>query len=299
MTVDQVQKSGEAGAILSGEREAEARDHVRRVVESSGSSFFQAMRMLDQEKRDAMYAIYAFCREVDDIADEEAPGPEKIRAIAAWREEIERLYGGQASTPTGRALLPIIQKFQLPKSEFMEVLNGMEMDARDNIVAPSMDELLLYCRRVAGAAGRLSICVFGDRSQAAEDLAIVQGEALQLTNILRDLGEDARRGRLYLPREALLETDISPTDPESVLNHPALPAACGLLAAIAEERFEKARHLIARCDRKALKPASMMLEAYRLILKHLVDTGWRDPWKEVSLPKSAKLWVALRYGLFG
>lgn len=276
------------------------RAHVREVVEKARTSFYWAMRLLPAEKRDAMYAIYAFCREVDDIADEEAPEAKKLEGLAAWQEEIERLYEGRPSYKTAQALSSAIEAYQLPKEEFLAILDGMATDATEQVVAPNMAELLLYCRRVAGAVGLLSVRVFGDAGKQALELAIVQGEALQLTNILRDLGEDARRGRLYLPREALLAAGIEMDNPKEVLNHPALVEVCRSLASEAEARFSKARSLLRECDRKALKPAVMMLEAYHLLLKRLIAEDWKDPWGEkVSLARSQKLWLLLRHGLFG
>jgi phytoene synthase len=257
------------------------------------------MRLLAPERREAMYAVYAFCREVDDIADADAPPAQKVQGIEDWRSELERLFVGNPTYPTSRALLDPIATFDLPKEEFIAVLDGMAMDAAETMVAPSMEDFILYCRRVAGSVGMLSVHAFGDAGDKAKRLAIVQGEALQITNILRDLGEDAKRGRLYLPRESLNEAGINSRDPHEVLKHPALPKVCAKLAELAELRFRESRELIADCDTRALKPASVILEAYYRLLLRLKVAAWRDPWHEISLPRAEKLWVALRYGLFG
>ena len=191
---------------------AAARAHVREVTERSGTSFFWAMRLLEPARRDAMFAIYAFCREVDDIADEGGTAEAKRQGLAEWRREIDRLYAGAPTRPTTRALLRPVAAYGLLREDFLAVIDGMEMDALRDIRAPSLAELELYCARVAGAVGLLSVRAFGDRSETARKLALAEGKALQLTNILRDLAEDAGRGRLYLPRELLEKHGIAASD---------------------------------------------------------------------------------------
>lgn len=271
-------------------------EHVRRLVERSGTSFYWAMRLLPPEKREAMFAIYAFCRDVDDIADDEGHIAQRQRGIADWRDEIDRLFEGRPTRPISRALMSPIKTYALPKEEFLAMLDGMSMDAEERMLAPPLDELLLYCRRVAGAVGMLSVRVFGDAGPAALELAVVEGEALQLTNFLRDLGEDAARGRLYLPREYLEEAEIAIETAEGVLDHPHLAQVCHRLAALAEDRFQGAERLIGRCDRRALRPAVIMLEAYHRLLAKLRREGWRDPRARLSISRLEKLWVAARYG---
>ena len=151
------------------------------------------------------------------------------------------------------------------------------MDAVADIRAPDLATLDLYCGRVAGAVGHLSVHVFGDSGDDAHRVADALGRALQLTNILRDLDEDARRGRLYLPREMLDRHGIRTDDPTAVLRHPALPAACRDLAAIAERHFAEAERAMARCSRRAMRPAAMMGAFYRAMLDALLPAGWRDP----------------------
>lgn len=149
-----------------------------------------------------------------------------------------------------------------------------------------------------GAVGLLSIPVFGDASPQAQELAIAEGEALQLTNILRDLAEDAERGRLYLPAELLAKRGINGLSPPEVLAHPGLPLVCRELAAIARQRFTESRRLLSRCDRRRLRPAVLMLEVYSRILQRLEAGGWQRPGERVSLPKALKLWLVLRHGFF-
>jgi len=276
---------------------AAARAHVRAVTERSGTSFFWAMRLLEPARRDAMFAIYAFCREVDDIADEGGTAEAKRQGLAEWRREIDRLYAGAPTRPTTRALLRPVAEYGLLREDFLAVIDGMEMDALGDIRAPSLAELELYCARVAGAVGLLSVRAFGDPSETARKLALAEGKALQLTNILRDLAEDAGRGRLYLPRELLERHGIAARDPAAVLAHPSLSKACEDLAAIARASYDEARAWLARLDRRTMRPAIIMLEVYSRSLAALVARGWRELERPVGPSKLTKLWIALRYGL--
>jgi phytoene synthase len=275
-----------------------AQAHVDAVVSRSQTSFLAGMRILPRPRREAMYAIYAFCREVDDIADEPGPLPEKLKELALWRAEVEALYAGRPTRPTTQALLRPVADYRLPKAEFLAIVDGMEMDARGPVVAPDAATLKLYCRRVAGAVGQLSIRVFGASGPEAEALALAEGEALQLTNILRDQAEDAADGRLYLPGEALTAAGIAERDPKAVLADPRVGEARRLVAEEARRRFAESRGLIARLPRAEIKPAILMLEVYWRLLRKMEDRGWRQVLPRVRLSKPRKLWVLLRYGVF-
>lgn len=279
------------------ERDATARAEAAAIVARSGTSFGPGMRILPPRQRAAMYAIYAFCREVDDIADAPGAAPGKLAALEAWRTEIERLYAGRPTRPVSRALLGPVRAFDLPKAEFLAIVDGMEMDARAAIQAPSPEDYALYCRRVAGAVGMLSVRVFGETGAAGRALAETLGEALQTTNILRDLHEDGRRDRLYLPRDVLQRAGIAETAPQAVLAHPALPVACDLLARRAEGLYARARAVLSDCDRHKVRAARVMLEVYHRVLRRLVARGWHRLETPVRLSSLEKLWVALRYGL--
>ena len=285
------------GAVTSELGDPALRETIRRRVEAAGTSFYWAMRLLPHHRRNGMYAVYAFCREVDDIADGERPVQHKLAALTAWREEIDGLYAGHPRHLITRALSEPVLRYHLRRGDFHAVIDGMEMDARDAICAPDLATLDLYCARVACAVGHLSIHVFGDESDAAHAVAESLGRALQLTNILRDLDEDARRGRLYLPHEILDRHGIRSTDPVAVLQHPALPAVCREVAAIAEEHFEESMRMMARCARRAMRPAAVMAALYHATLAALLRSEWRDPAARVSLSTSRKLWLALRHGL--
>jgi squalene synthase HpnD len=285
------------GALAERPGEATLRHTIRQRVEAAGTSFYWAMRLLPKHRRNGMYAVYAFCREVDDIADGEQPVERKIAALAAWREEIEDLYAGQPRHLVAQALREPTVRYDLRRRDFLAIIDGMEMDARANIRAPDLATLDLYCGRVASAVGHLSVHVFGDPSDAAHTVAESLGRALQLTNILRDLDEDADRGRLYLPREVLDRHGIRGTEPRAVLRHPALPAACREVAAIAEEHFQKSLHVMQCCSHRAMRPAAVMAAIYHSALSALLRSGWRDPETRVSVSKPVKLWLVLRHGL--
>jgi phytoene synthase len=273
------------------------REAIRQRVEAAGTSFYWAMRLLPSDRRNGMYAIYAFCREVDDIADDFAPPAQKRAALADWHAEIDALYAGQPRHFVALALREPVERYRLRRQDFHAVIDGMEMDAAQDIRAPDLATLDLYCGRVAGAVGHLSVHVFGDASADAHAVADSLGRALQLTNILRDLDEDAQRGRLYLPREFLERHSISATDPPTVLRHPALSAVCRDLADIAERHFADAARAMARCSRRAMRPAVVMGALYRATLDALLRAGWRDPSERVRLSKAHKLWLVLRHGL--
>ena len=253
--------------------DAALREAIRQRVEAAGTSFYWAMRLLPKPRREGMYAVYAFCREVDDIADDTAPPAQKQAALATWHQEIEALYAGQPRHPVARGLRDPVMRFRLRREDFHAVIHGMEMDAAYDIRAPDLATLDLYCGRVAGAVGHLSVHVFGDSSDAAHQVADSLGRALQLTNILRDLDEDG------CPHTAIRE--------DASIN----------LAAIAEMHFAEADRAMARCSRRAMRPAALMGAFYRAMLDALLRSGWRDPSARVSLSKPQKLWLVLRHGV--
>ena len=285
------------GAVTSQLDDAALLRTIRRRVAAAGTSFYWAMRLLPQDRRNGMYAVYAFCREVDDVADGDWPVEHKLAALAAWRQEIDDLYAGHPRHLIACALSEPVLRYRLRRRDFLAVIDGMEMDAREEICAPDLATLDLYCARVASAVGHLSVHVFGDPSDAAHAVAEALGRALQLTNILRDLGEDSGRGRLYLPREILDRHGIRCTEPRAILRHPALPAACREVAAIAEEHFQESMRAMARCSRRAMRPAAVMAAIYRTTLAALLRSGWRDPAMRVGPSTLFKLWLVLRHGL--
>ena len=275
----------------------EARAHAEATVKRSGTSFAAGMSILSKPKRDAMHAIYAFCREVDDIADADADVVDKRLGLAAWRAEIDRLYAGRPQTPTGVALIEPIRRFDLPRDEFILLIEGMEMDAEGPIVAPPMERLFAYTRRVAGAVGMLSMPVFGaPRNEAAKTFALSLGDALQLTNILRDIAEDAAIGRLYLPFE-LLEKYEAPKLPDAIVDAGTLPAVAHDVAAIARDKFAGARAALKDLDWRVLRPALLMMGVYEAYLAKMEKRGWQRAGEPVSMSPVEKAFISARYAI--
>lgn len=258
------------------------------------STFYTAMRILPQDKREAMYEIYGFCRAVDDIADDCGRPREQRRAeLQDWRRKIDALYAAR-SDDKGGALAQAIKTYDLKREDFLAVIDGMEMDVVEDIRAPDRPTFDLYCDRVACAVGRLSTQVFGLDRATGEKLADHLGRALQTTNILRDLDEDASLGRLYLPREALAKAGIASSDPATVLAHPNLGAAAQVLVDEARWRFAQAREAMAACPRAKVRAPRLMGAVYRLILDRLVRRGFAPPRVKVSAPRLGVLFVLLR-----
>ncbi|MBK8175159.1 MAG: presqualene diphosphate synthase HpnD [Rhodospirillales bacterium] len=275
-----------------------AQAYVEQVVRASGTSFYWAMRFLPPEKRAAMLAVYAFCREVDDVADEPGDVDAKRRALAEWREEIEALFRGAPRQPVTAALSPAVSGFALRKADFLAIIDGMEMDAAERIRIADLDELRLYCDRVACAVGRLSVRIFGVGDPLGDQLATTLGHALQLTNILRDVKEDASRDRLYLPHDLLTKRGIDAgPDVLAILHNSGVASVCADLAGMAVKHFDEAAACIDRCERRQVRPATVMMHVYQRTLSRLIHRGWRRWAEPVSLSSAEKLWIALRYGM--
>lgn len=272
-----------------------ARRHAEETVKRSKTSFGAGMRILSRERREAMYAIYAFCREVDDIADEGGARGEKMAGLAEWRNEVERIFAGAPKTPTGFALKDVVRQFDLAREEFILVIEGMEMDADGPVIAPSLDQLLAYTRRAAGAVGMLSMPVFGaPQNKVANDFALSLGDALQLTNILRDVEQDAEEGRLYLPRE-LLEKHRCPLTPVGIADAQGLPHVREDLAAMACDKFAATRNALADLDWRVLRPALLMMGVYERYLDKMTARGWANGQPRVTISKAEKMLIAARW----
>ena len=264
------------------------------ATRASGSNFYLAMRILPKAQREAMYEIYSFCRLVDDIADSEGPRPERLAALEHWRRDIDSMYAGAPPASLSN-LARAVRQFGLRKDDFLAVIDGMEMDAREDIRAPDFSALDLYCDRVASAVGRLSVRVFGMDEESGRKLAHHLGRALQLTNILRDIDEDAAIGRLYLPQEALSLAGIQSRDPQAVAGHPNLAVACNMVVQRAREHFEKAEAIMARSPRHAVRAPRIMGLAYRRILDGMSARGFNPPRERVRVNKIHLLGIALRH----
>jgi presqualene diphosphate synthase len=272
---------------------AEASD-MAAAERASGSSFYNAMRILPRAQRLAMFEIYSFCRQVDDIADSRGPRDERREQLERWRSDIDGLYAGKP-VPRTHGLLTPVREFGLRREDFHAIIDGMEMDVIEDIRAPDEATLDVYCNRVASAVGRLSVRVFGMEEQDGIALAHHLGRALQLTNILRDLDEDATFGRLYLPAQALRAADITTTEPTAVLASPMLGKVCASMVERARVHFSQADKIMARNPRRCVRAPRIMSDAYRLILDSLVARGWSPPRRPIRLPRMRLLWIIMRH----
>jgi len=263
---------------------------------ASGSSFYAAMRILPREQREAMFQIYSFCRHVDDIADSDGPREDRLAALQQWRDDIDALYQGHPPARL-RDYAATVKRFGLKREDFLAIIDGMEMDVPADIRAPDMATLDLYCDRVASAVGRLSVRVFGMPEEDGILLAHHLGRALQLTNILRDIDEDAGLGRLYLPREGLLHAGITSDDPAKVAAERTLPKVCLPLAERAKRHFEEADEVMKRNARRAVRAPRIMEKYYRAILDLLLARGFAAPREKVRVGKLARIAIILRYAI--
>ena len=290
--------SGETSAVPN--QDIVAKD-IEQIVRNAGTSFYWAMRFQPEEKKKAIFAVYAFCREVDNIADSEAPAKAKLAQLEAWRVLIDQLFKGNPENTITHALSPWLEAFHLKRDAFLAIIDGMEMDALGPIQAPTWKELDLYCARVASAVGLLCIRIFGEPGDKGKELASTLGRALQLTNILRDLKEDADWNRLYLPKELLEKHRISSTEPKLVITNPKLEGVCRELSEEAEAEFRRAEAVIERCNAEEIKPALIMKNVYKKTLKRLQKRGWNPEAVQASesgtgkvVRKFEKLIIALR-----
>jgi presqualene diphosphate synthase len=261
---------------------------------ASGSSFYAAMRILPRSQREAMFQIYSFCRQVDDIADSNGPRDERRKALQKWRDDIDALYAGRPPAWL-KDYSASIREFDLQREDFLAIIDGMEMDVLEDIRAPDLATLDLYCDRVASAVGRLSVRVFGLAREDGILLAHHLGRALQLTNILRDIDEDAAIGRLYLPRENLLHAGITSDDPLKVVAERALTRVCLPISERAKAHFEKADEIMKRNPRRLVRAPRIMSKYYGAMLDQLVARGFAPPRAPVRVGRLARLAIVLRY----
>jgi len=264
---------------------------------AQGSSFYLAMRLMPRAQREAMFAIYAFCRKVDDIADGGiGTRAERHEKLNAWRRDLQALYAGRAPQPAA-FLAGAVAQYGLRLEDFLTVIDGMDMDVAEDIVAPDLARLDLYCERVASAVGRLSIKVFGMDEGPGFALAHDLGRALQLTNILRDIDEDAAIGRFYLPREYLDAAGIASLDPRKVAADPRIDGIARKVAALAHQHYEKAQAILDAKPKGRLSAPRLMSAVYSEILTATEAASFAVPRHRVSLGKRKLLSLVLRRGL--
>jgi len=259
----------------------------------SGSSFYYAFLFLEPGRRRAIVALYAFCREVDDVVDECADPALAATKLAWWRREIDALYSGHPSHPVTQALALALPRFQLPREQLLEIVAGMEMDLLQNRYA-DFAALKLYCYRVASVVGMAAANIFGYSAPATLGYAAELGLAFQLTNIIRDVGEDAQRGRIYLPQDELQRYRV---DPDDILQH-RYSEAFRLLMEFqierAEAAYDSAMAQLPAEDRRAQRTGLVMAAMYRRLLTNIRRDGCRVLDRRASLSPLTKLWLAWR-----
>ncbi len=259
----------------------------------SGSSFYYSFMFLPPNKRRAITALYAFCREVDDVVDECSDEGVARTTLNWWRAEVAAIYGGTPQHPVARALVPIAKEFNLQQEHLLEIIAGMEMDLTQHAY-PDFKSLQLYCYRVASVVGLLAAEIFGYRDRETLKYAHDLGIAFQLTNIIRDVGEDARRGRIYLPHEELGQYGVSATD---ILNAKETPYFSRLMAfqvERAQRYYQQALDHLPSVDRKAQRTGLIMAAIYRATLDEVVASGCHVLKERVSLGPGYKLWLAFK-----
>lgn len=273
---------------------SEAQAYCNAVTKHSGSNFYYSFFFLPAARRDAMYTVYAFCKEVDNAVDEAPPGSDPAEAIRRWRAEVTAVYDGAPTHPVAISLAGHVRHLGIPREYFDELINGVEMDLSTTRYI-TFDELSRYCYRVACVVGLICLHIFGTRDPRAKDYAANLGMAFQLTNILRDLGTDADRGRIYLPLEDL--TRFGYTE-ELLLQRrysPRFDSLMALQCTRAHEFYDKARTIfdsLPRADRKALTPAEMMRGVYERILLRIEQAGYRVFDSRISIPPVSRLAIA-------
>ncbi|MGH7840267.1 MAG: presqualene diphosphate synthase HpnD, partial [Candidatus Binataceae bacterium] len=277
--------------------------HCAEVTRLSSSNFYYAFMLLPAERRRALYAVYAFCRFVDDIADNGGAAAPAL-LLERWRDELQRVYAGAAERPVSRALAANVYRFNIPQRYFEEVIDGVEMDLTRQRYA-SFEELRLYCRRVASAVGLICIEIFGYRNPATRTYAERLGLAFQLTNILRDVREDAARGRIYIPREDLERFDVSEDEILQSAYTPGFNQLMEFEAGRARAFYREAGAALAPEDRPAMIAAEGMRLIYSALLERIVRSGYRvfDRRLSVSTPRKLYLvgraWAGARFARAG
>ncbi|GGY28403.1 presqualene diphosphate synthase HpnD [Paludibacterium paludis] len=266
---------------------------------SSGSSFYYSFRFLPETRRRAITALYAFCREVDDVVDECHDENVARTKLGWWRGELDRLYDGKPDHPVTRALAPHVGAFSLDKALLAEIIDGMEMDLK-YARYDSIDDLLVYCHKVAGVVGQLAARIFGFVDPATLDYAHELGIAFQLTNIARDVGEDARLGRIYLPMKEMERFNVPAADILSCKETPEFEALMRFQIERARERYAAAWAKLPAADRKAQRPGLLMAAIYRATLDEIALDGPAKVLNQrLSLTPVRKLWLAWKTWTFG
>jgi phytoene synthase len=265
---------------------------------ASGSSFYYSFRFLPENRRLAITALYAFCREVDDIVDECSDTNVALTKLNWWRQEIKDLFQGQPHHPVSHALVPAIQEFNLPAEQFQEIIDGMEMDLTMHRYE-DFKSLRLYCHRVAGVVGELSAIIFGYTERGTLRYAADLGLAFQLTNIIRDVGEDARRNRIYLPMDELAKFNVPASDILNARQTENFKQLMEFQYQRAQQFYDLAFSELPQADRKTQKTGLVMAAIYRTLLEEIRNDGYLVLTQRTALTPVRKLWIAWRTWMKG
>ncbi|MFU2488953.1 presqualene diphosphate synthase HpnD [Thauera sp. WH-1] len=266
-------------------------DYCQDKAARSGSSFYYSFMFLPAERRQAITAMYAFCREVDDVVDECHDLSLAQAKLEWWRQEVARTYGGTPTHPVGLALKDVLTRFSLPQEQLLEIIDGMAMDLSQTRYL-DFKALQLYCYRVASVVGLLAAEIFGYQDRQTLKYAHDLGMAFQLTNIIRDVGEDARRGRIYLPIEDLQRFNVPAKDILEARYSDAFRALMAFQAERAERFYDQAFAQLPAVDRKAQRPGLVMAAIYRTLLREIAADGFMVLDRRTSLTPLRKVWLA-------
>src|SRR5690606_586204 len=259
----------------------------------SGSSFYYSFLFLPAQRRRAITALYAYCREVDDVVDDIPDADVASRKLDWWRGEVDRLFTGDPQHPVTRALQPHLETFSIGRRQMIEIIDGMQMDLEQNRYL-DFEGLRLYCHRVAGVVGELAASIFGATEPATRDYAHELGLAFQLTNIIRDVGEDARKGRIYLPIEDLQRFEVPAHEILTAKHSERFVALMRFEAERAREHYRRAFAALPEADRRAQRPGLMMAAIYATLLSEIEHDGFLVLDRRTSLTPIRKLWLAWR-----
>jgi 15-cis-phytoene synthase len=266
-------------------------EYCQQKAARSGSSFYYSFLFLEPARRQAITSLYAFCREVDDAVDECSDIAVAAAKLVWWRGEVAAMYAGHPTHPVTRALVSALPRFNLPAEHLIEIIDGMEMDLHQTRYA-DFKTLHLYCYRVASVVGLLAAEIFGYGDRRTLKYAHDLGLAFQLTNIIRDVGEDARRGRIYLPQDELARFGVSEADILQSRSTEGFQRLMQFQATRASEYYDKALAELPQTDRKSQRAGLVMAAIYRRLLDEIVNDGCRVLTHRVSLPPLRKFWLA-------
>jgi len=266
-------------------------EYCQQKAAASGSSFYYSFLFLPRERRRAITALYAFCREVDDVVDETSDAQLAATKLAWWRAEVAGLYAGNPQHPVTKALSPFTMTFSIEKERLLEIIDGMEMDLTQSryLDWPGLER---YCHRVAGVVGLLAAGIFGYRDKRTLEYARELGIAFQLTNIIRDVGEDARKNRIYLPMDDMKRFGVPAADILNARESPGFKDLMRFEAERAKGYYAKAFSALPAEDRKAQRAGLIMAAIYRTLLDEIERDGWRVLTQRTSLTPLRKLWIA-------